>query len=663
MLNKPSAKVESWQPTPEENAALTKFYSDFSQGSNFRSAYEDQWQENIDRTEARPFINDDGSSGVVLPIAKWIIEQKQATEMKAPPSFSYQPGEFPDDEEVAKILELVVKKHVWNLKYVDLNFKLDIANYYKDVLGTMYMYVGWRKIYRQIRKAKIKDGSVTQDQEELNEEGLKPELYYDDICVDLIMPQDVWLHPLALGVADSPWIIARKKFDLGTFKETFSDDKLFDNVEKVKAGGWSSVGGDQRVMTQRDFQDTQKDQVMVFDYWNKIIDQLLIVANGIVIYMGPNPFDHKELPFVDILDRYQLDTWIGEGEPQRIANIADAINAFVNISIDKEKRSASGLNLISENESDFDDVAMLFDPKSAYRVSDPRNAFVHYDMPGMSGSTDRMISMLMDYLIYATGVDFRQITDMNASTQATVAAIRREITQGRLNLNVRRNENRGYKRLGWLLMKVVQQYYPIPLIEQMAGKEAGELDYRKIRVEGMKIQEKPNRQGKFDKKSLTSKSSKEGDIGFFSARPEYIRSKGELVVRVVSESTFSASAELTKSKAAEAVQLAQTTMITDPATGQQSPLLSVKYFVEQWIKAMGYDSEKAFDVSNKSEDSTAKDEIAKLMGGGQPPRGAGMPSPQGPVPNPTQPPAMLTGGRSEAVQALKAELGGANSAR
>lgn len=675
--------IKTWQPTQEESNCLSRLNDEMNIAIRFRSNYEDQWKENIERYLAKPFYYEDGRAGVVLPVTKWIIESKQATEMKAPPSFSYEPLEYSEDEAVAKILEDIVKKHVWHQKYVNLDYKLDVLNQDKDILGSMYQYVGWRKIYRTIRKNKniemdeskedtkheLKEADAEMEGKEMKEPKEKEYvsdkydseqvLYYDDVCVDNIFPQDVWLHPLAMCVADSPWIKIRKRFDYFTFLETFSDEEMFKNVEFVKQGMWCMEGVDPSSQY-KEYNSDEKDQVVVFEHWNKLRDELIIVANGVIIYDGPNPFDHKELPFVDYIDRLQYNTYIGEGEPQRIATIADAINAFINIAIDKEKKSASGINLLDDNLSDFDEVATSFGSNSITRVQDPSRAFVHYEIPGMSGTTDRVINMLMDYLIFATGVDFRQITDLNSSTQATVAAIRREISQGRLNLNVRRNENRGYKRLGWLLMKTVQQYYPIPLIEKLSGKaEDGNapLEYRKIRIKGKNISEKEIN-GKYTSDSLVMKGAGNDEYGFFQARPAYIRTKGDLDVKVISESSFAASKELEKANAKEFLEVTANTFEIDE-TGAQKPIGSLKYGYEQFVKAMGYDTDKAMGEDHE-DNNTAKQEAEKLMGGmmgGAEPPVSGM---TGPVP-PNEPPAKLVGAQSEPVQQLKAQLGAANN--
>src|SRR5690606_91059 len=97
-LGRGKEKSATWQPDEEERKKIQNFQADMDVAIRYRSQFEDIWNEAQERYEAKPFYNEDGSAGVVLPIAKWIIEQKLATEMKNPPSFSYEPGEFEEDK-------------------------------------------------------------------------------------------------------------------------------------------------------------------------------------------------------------------------------------------------------------------------------------------------------------------------------------------------------------------------------------------------------------------------------------------------------------------------------------------------------------------------------------------------------------------------------------
>lgn len=631
---------------------------------NFRSSFDDNFQENIERYEAKPFVYDDGRAGVVLPLGKAIIETAQAQESKNPPSFAYSPAEFKEDEAKAKILETIVTKHVWYQKYVNLDQKLDVLNQDKMILGTMYQYVGYRKMYRVIRKKtkSWKPGAESFD--------TKTELFYDDIVVENLYPQDVWLHPLANTVEESPYCIIRKRYDYATFLETYSDETFYKNLSRVPKGRWTdstSHGG----YTRKKQSYTEKDEVVILELWNKMTDEVIIRANGVEIYWGENPFDDKELPITDYRNRLQHNTYLGESELDRIATLADSICAFINIAIDKEKRAASGINLADSELGDYDETANIFDSSTLTRVDDPKNAFIHYDMPGMSASTDKIIQMLLDFLVFSTGIDFRQITDLSASTKATVAALRREISQQRIQLNVGRNENCGFKRLGWLLAKRVQQFYPIPKVEYVAGMGKGELQkskYRTIRMENVNMVEEPQENGKFDPSSLKNKGYQEGSVSFFQARPEYLRTKGDLCVRVIPGSTLSAIQELQKTKAQEYVNVA--TRIVSPPEQQgmpPKPILSVKYGLEKYVEAMGYDLQKAFDTSDKKLQTPAQDEgqpvvdqMNAALGGNvktenQPLGAIAQPgAPSAPAP---QAPPSLTGQRSEPVRDLANELG------
>lgn len=600
-----------WQPDEDQIKRKGKFMSDWQQGITFRSTsgFDTDVIEWIERYKGRPFSYEDGRAGVVVPIGKAIIETAQAQESKNPPSFAYLATENPGDVAKAKILELIVTKFTWNQKHVDLDYKMDVLNQDKMILGTMYQYIGYAKMYRTIReKNKAADGKVTTT--------TKEELFYDDVVVENIYPQDVWLHPLASRIADSPWIVVRKRYDKSSFLERYSDREMYNNLEYVKAGMWFTAESEDYAGSTITRTYDDKNEVVVIEYWNKMTDEVIFYANGIEIFYEPNPYDDKELPFSDYRNRMQYNTYLGESEMERIAALSDAVNAFINIAIDKEKRAGTGINLIDSSFSDFDDTATVFSASEATRVDNPKDAFVHYDVPGMSGGTDKIIQMLLDFLVFTTGVDFRQITDLTASTKATVAALRRQITLQRMELNISRNENCGVKRLGWLLGKRVQQFYTLPKINKVTGKEGEEeLTYKKIQVQDLDISEEAGPDGKYSAESLKMKGRKDGAISFFQARPEYLRLEGDFCVRTIPGSTLATIQELEKNKAQEFVKLSTEVMGPPSAEGgAPEPLLSVRYGLEMYVKAMGYDLNKAFDTKNKAIETPAQDMAQDLIG-------------------------------------------------
>lgn len=662
---------DSYTPDEEQQERHKDFLNTFQSYVNFRTDYDEKWKECVARYKAEPFYYDDGRAGVVLPVGKFIIETAQSQESKSPPSFAYSASDYKEDIKKASILEYVVKKHVWYRKYVDLDYKMDILNQDKMILGTMYQYVGWRKMYR-MKKDKDKNGNITE----------KKFLYYNDIVVDNIYPQDVWLHPLASCVAESPVVFVRKRYSHAKFLEEYSDPDRYYNQALVKAGNFYSGYDNGGETLWRNLNDNN-DGVIVMEQWHVVKNTVTTWANNVEVGYEPIPYDDGEAPIADYRNRLQYNTYLGESEMERIATICDALNAFINIAIDKEKRAGSGLNLLDNQLSDFDDVGTLFTGAHAVRVENPKDSFVHYDMPGMSASTSNMIQMLMDFLVYATGIDFRQITDLASSTKATVAALRKEISQQRINLNVNRNENCGIKRLGWLLAKRVGQFYTTPLIEEVTGKDLGAattkkgkktkeapLKYRQLRLPDVQMEEVPNKKGEFTSDSLRIKGKKEGALSFISARPEYLKLEGDIGVKVIPGSTMGAIQELQKTKAKEYIEVA-TTIMKPPAQpgGAPEPYLSAKYGLEQYVLAMGYDVDKAFDISDKDGETTAQDEAKNLISGmtdalnapvnpSAPQAGAIQTNGGMSAPTP-QAPAALTGQRSEAMRELGNEMGNA----
>jgi hypothetical protein len=142
-------------------------------------------------------------------------------------------------------------------------------------------------------------------------------------------------------------------------------------------------------------------------------------------------------------------------------------------------------------------------------------------------------------------------------------------------------------------------------------------------------------------------------------------------VKVIPGSTFAAIQELQKTKAQEAVKMAME--ITQPPKSPKEPpqpYMSVRYFLEEWVKGLNYDVDRAFDLSNKKLETPAQDAgkdviegMNKALGGNvktqkidQPMVGGQMPT-MGPRKGA---PEALTGQASAPVRELAGELGPAN---
>lgn len=88
--------------------------------------------------------------------------------------------------------------------------------------------------------------------------------------------------------------------------------------------------------------DVLEGNVELIRYYNKDVDEYVIIANGIWLNpigkeeISPIPFNHKELPFWDIkFDFFGSDFFFGKSLPDRLKSLQDVINVLTNMLLDQ----------------------------------------------------------------------------------------------------------------------------------------------------------------------------------------------------------------------------------------------------------------------------------------------------------------------------------------
>src|SRR5688572_23042117 len=76
--------------------------------------------------------------------------------------------------------------------------------------------------------------------------------------------------------------------------------------------------------------------VEVLWYWfEKHVDWICVVANDVLVFMGPNPYKHKKIPFARALDVKRTHKFYGKGEGALLESIQDELNILRRMVIDR----------------------------------------------------------------------------------------------------------------------------------------------------------------------------------------------------------------------------------------------------------------------------------------------------------------------------------------
>ena len=205
-------------------------------------------------------------------------------------------------------------------------------------------------------------------------------------------------------------------------------------------------------------------QVEVLWYWNKPDDILSIVANDINVFFKPNPYKHKQLPFVRAIDVKRPHQFYGKGECELLESLQDEINVLRRMTIDRNHLDIDKPVFVNDTLT-IEDEDTIARPHGVMPVGDVNGIkFAEYgDIPA---SVFQQLNMLNDDKVRITGMDERQQSVAGSGT-ATEASILKEATLKRLNMKMWHIKNDTLIDIGRLRVENMMQFYSQPRLEKI----------------------------------------------------------------------------------------------------------------------------------------------------------------------------------------------------
>ena len=261
---------------------------------------------------------------------------------------------------------------------------------------------------------------------------------------------------------------------------------------------------------------------------------MIVVANDVMIVWGPNPYNHKRLPFVRQVDILNSNNFYGKGESQLLESIQEEQSVLRRMIMDRNHLDIDKMFLLSNRETDLSDDDLIARPHGVINVEDVNNvkALEYGDIPA---STFKSLEMLGDDAIRITGQDDR-MQSVQSPTTATQAAILKEATLKRLRTKLWLLRNMTLYNVGLLRESNIRQFYSVPKVEKIVGQKGTANYYARVRdayqsgrlqmKNGEPHEEKyktirlSNQKLNINKDGVTLQKSKEPT--FFEATPELI---------------------------------------------------------------------------------------------------------------------------------------------
>jgi hypothetical protein len=527
-------------PNDVEHEVIKRVYERKQQMADKRSPFEKIWDNAFKNWEGAILDKTDWKSNIFIPLTSSVIES-QLSEIIQQELMPWAIARGLEDEPKATVMNAMLA-YTWDVSKSDIAL-IDII---KDALicGTGIGQEYYWKQPRTVKGAKKKDGSYEEHKV----------VEYDNCYLEPVKLEDFYIDERARGFS-GPFAandcIRRYIMDIEDFKNFFVGDwDPLGNAKYVKPGGDTNYYEYYKPPERLD----HSHEVEVLWYYNRSRDELNIIANDVVVKMGPLPNKHKQLPFVRVIDVKRPYQFYGKGEAELMESLQEETNTLRRMTIDRNHMDIDKAFIVSDTFT-MEDEDTGVEPHKFIQAGSDAKPLEYSDVPA---SVYKTLEMLRDDVIRVTGMDERQ-QSVSAAGTATEAAILKEATMKRINMKIWQIKNDTLVDIGRLRCANIMQYFSQPRLERIVGtaatekaKAAGTLvnegnetyqkKFRSIRLEGQKLDTSNGQTSLVPTKGFT----------FFTATPDmFMPNYGGFDIRHKATSSMPISKPLEMQKADE----------------------------------------------------------------------------------------------------------------
>jgi len=496
----------AYKPTKKEREVRRKVYDRYEdmRDDDQRKEAEEDWKDadKMFRMYQPPKSADDWRSSLVLPDAFAGIQadMQERVERKQRPGLV----RVEDSDKGKEQLGNAVMTH--NMNTTGFDFQVFLAKYAASIRGTSFLLNYWRTDKRNVKDASSVDGDgsiVYKDKEIID---------FDDDYTQWVENEYIFIDPAAWHIDVARDMVHREIIEINEFKRIYGKRADFINVDRVREGGDTSTNS--FFKRQDDMNDSD---VEVLHYYNRAEDMYYVVANNLVVRMGPLPSKHKELPVVPLYHYMVPGRFWGMGIPRVIKYLTEERKAIRNLNLDRQKMQINKMFLVND-QVDIDEEEAVVRPHGFIEIATnglPLNQAVQpLEYGDVPPSYFRTEEILLEDIRRAHGIDDR-IQGVNVGGTATEAAILKESSLKRVNLVSNVAEMDSLIRLGKLKWSNIQFFYKAPRVERIVAenKEREKKSYRKITADSKQFEIVKNEQGENELKvnEIEGKSTFEFD--------------------------------------------------------------------------------------------------------------------------------------------------------
>ena len=449
----------SYTPTPKEHEELLYIYDRWQKMKNARSVEESEWGKDEDQYMMAGPRRADSSwqADLKLPDTTAAILAAQAEMVDQTPGINYIPRN-PTDQERADKFQAAFK-YTWEKGQGNVELADFILQ--SSIFGTS---IG--KEYWCTERIKEKEVSAWEEDENGNQTYVpkkweeKIRTMFDDVKFKSVYIKNFWPDESATTMENANDCVELELIDEKAFHDNYDD--LYDNAKLVISGTSYEFNWYNREETE--------DKVEVIFYYNKVRDMFSICANGILLTKpgNPNPYKHKELPYVRSTYLPRIKSFWGMGLPRLVRYLQEEKNTIRNMRLDVGKLNIGQL-IIVDDKLELSDEDLERKPQQI--LKGPPGSIEIIQGPLTNPSSYQEEALLKEDIIRTTGVDPRLQTEGGKGDTATEISILKESSMKRIRMTLRYLEWLALYRIGRLRLANMNQFYKIPKFTDIIDEE------------------------------------------------------------------------------------------------------------------------------------------------------------------------------------------------
>lgn len=367
-----------------------------------------------------------------------------------------------------------------------MKYNMDRTNfdyqYYKAKLVAAIRGTAFLLDYYRVDKRKVQDLTGVNDDGALQYTE-KEVIDFDDDYTEQIDNEFIFVDESASHIDYARDMVRREILHIDEFQRIYDMKPDFQDVEYVMSGGDTGTRSFFKMPA-----DMEEEDVEVLHYYNRATDEYNVLANNVVIRMGPIPFKHKELPVSTVYHYPVPGSFWGMGIPKVIWALTEERRSLRNLNLDRQKLQLQKMFLVADDVV-MDEEELIARPHGMIEVAangKPLNQVIQpLEYGDVPASYYRTEETLLEDIRRAHGIDDR-IQGVNVGGTATEAAMLKESSQRRINMIARLVEMDTLVRVGRIKWSNIQFFYPAPRVERVIedNEERERKTYRTVRVEG-----------------------------------------------------------------------------------------------------------------------------------------------------------------------------------